>query len=299
MLDYYLPAAAKSVVEMDVLDAKGTLIRKYLSTDKAEPDEPLNVPSYWIRQPKALATSAGMHRWIWDLRSNPPSTLTHDYPISATFHDTPREPLGVWVMAGTYTVRLTVDGQTSTQKITVVMDPRNSATPAGLQQAHDLATELHDGMDKTMATVGEIRALEADLALTAAKTKDATILAAIHAVEQQASTMEGERVRGVRGAAVAPQAANTFQPLTRVNGTLGGVYNVINNADAAPTTQAIAAAHEATTVLATTMAAFAKLRDTDLPALNKQLQDANLAPLGLRAEVIKSVENPYDEGEEP
>ena len=299
MLDYYLPAAVKGPVEIDVLDAKGGLIQKYLSTDKAEPDEPLNVPSYWIRQPKTLATTAGMHRWVWDLRSGPPATLLHDYPISAIYKDTPREPLGVFVMAGTYTVRLTADGKTSTQTINVVMDPRNSATAAGLQQAHDLATELHDGMDKTMATVGEIRALEADLALAATKTKDETVLAAIHAVEQQASTLEGERVRGVRGAAVAPQAASAFQPLTRVNGTLGGVYNVINNADAAPTTQAVAAAHEATEALATTMAAFAKLRDTDLPVLNKQLRDANLAPLGLRAEIIPSVENPYDEGEEP
>jgi hypothetical protein len=298
MLDYYLPAAAK-LVEIDVLDAKGTLVHKYLSTDRAEPDEPLNVPSYWIRQPKALATAAGMHRWVWDLRSNPPASLLHDYPISAIYRDTPREPLGVFVMPGTYTVRLTVDGKSSTQTINVVMDPRVSTAPAGLQQAHDLATELHDGMDKAMATVGEIRALEADLALAATKTQDAMILAAIHAVEQQASTLEGERVRGVRGAAAAPQAATAFQPLTRLNGTLGGVYNVINNADAAPTTQAIAAAHDATAALATTMAAFAKLRDTDLPALNKQLQGANLAPLGLRAEVILSVENPYDEGEEP
>jgi hypothetical protein len=177
------------------------------------------------------------------------------------------------------------------------MDPRSSATPAALLQAHDTATELHDGMDQTIAIIGELRALHTDLTTAAGKTQDPAILSSIHSLEQQASTLEGERVRGVRGAVPAPQAA-PYQPLSRLNSSLGGVYSVINNADAAPTSQAIAAAHEVTASLAVTVAAFNKLKD-QLNTLNKQLSSANLPPLGLRAQAIQSVENPYDEGEEP
>ena len=65
-----------------------------------------NVPSYWIRQPKALATTVrGCIGWVWGSAA-PPATLLYDYPISAIYRDTPREPLGAFVMPGTYTVRL-------------------------------------------------------------------------------------------------------------------------------------------------------------------------------------------------
>ena len=154
-------------------------------------------------------------------------------------------------------------------------------------------------MDLTIALTGQIRALHADLDAIAAKTKDATILSAIQAMQQQASNLEGERVRGVRGAAQAPQGNTAFQPLSRLNTSLGGVYNVINNADAAPTTQGEVAVKDALQALATTVAAVNTLRDEQLPALNKQLEDAKLPPIALRAEIIQSVLNPYDEGEEP
>ena len=154
-------------------------------------------------------------------------------------------------------------------------------------------------MDLTIALTGQIRALHTDLDAIAAKTKDATILDAIQSMQQQASNIEGERVRGVRGAAQPPQATAAFLPLSRLNSSLAGVYNVINNADAAPTTQGEAAASEVLQALATTVAAFNTLKDERLPALNKQLEAAKLPPLNLRAEMIQSVLNPYDEGEEP
>jgi hypothetical protein len=299
MLDYFLPAVPKQPLKLEVLDSSGKSIRTYLSTDRQEPDEPLNVPTYSVRAPKILATTPGMHRWVWDLRSGPPASLTHDYPIAAIYHDTPREPLGVFVLPGVYTVRLTVDGVSFTQTIQVDMDPRNSAGAAALAEAHDLATQLHDGMDQTIALTGEIRALHTDLDAIATKTKDAAILAAIQAIQQQASNLEGERVRGVRGAAQAPQTGTAFQPFSRLNSSLAGVYNVINNADAAPTTQGEAAAKDALQALATTVAAFNSLKDEQLPALNKQLEAAKLPALNLRAEIVDSVLNPYDEGEEP
>jgi len=87
--------------------------------------------------------------------------------------------------------------------------------------------------------------------------------------------------------------------LSRLNTSLAGVYGVINNADAAPTTQGAAAAADALQALATTVAAFNMLKDEQLPALNKQLEAAKLPPLNLRAQIIPSVLNPYDEGEEP
>jgi hypothetical protein len=65
-----------------------------------------------------------MHRFVWDLRYTPPDALRHDYPMTATYHDTPREPRGPIALPGEYTVKLTVDGKSLTQPLTVKMDPR-------------------------------------------------------------------------------------------------------------------------------------------------------------------------------
>jgi hypothetical protein len=72
-----------------------------------------------------------MHRFVWDLRYTPPDALRHDYPMTAVYHNTPREPRGPIALPGEYTVKLTVDGKSFTQPLTLKMDPRVKTPPAG------------------------------------------------------------------------------------------------------------------------------------------------------------------------
>ncbi len=97
-------------VTLEVLDATGKVVRQFSSADKPEPVNPkeLNVPMYWVRPARTLSAAPGMHRFVWDLTYPAPDVLEHDYPISATYHDTPRYPLGAAVLPGKYTVKLTV-----------------------------------------------------------------------------------------------------------------------------------------------------------------------------------------------
>ena len=298
ILDYSLPAASHGPVVLEIFDGAGALVRRYTSTDRPEPDEPLNVPTYWVRQPRALPDTPGMHRFVWDIRYAPPGSLLHEYPISAIYHDTPREPLGVVVLPGVYRVRLTADGVSAERSLTISMDPRCAATATDLKLQFDLSMRVAAGMNTTMRVIGEIRALRADLSNAAGQTKDAALLQSIHELEQQLSNLEGERVRTAARSAPAPQDA-AFQSLTRLNLSHEHVFTVLNNADAAPTTQAIEAVHEVERNLSLTLSEWDKLRTQKLPALNQKLRQANLIPLQLRAEAIESIENPYDEGEEP
>ncbi|HWF86973.1 MAG TPA: hypothetical protein VG222_19085, partial [Vicinamibacterales bacterium] len=109
------------------------------------------VPTYWIRPPQRLLSSTGMHRFVWDLRCPSPGAVTHDYPISAIVGDTPREPLGVIALPGTYSVVLTIEGRTFTQPLTVKMDPRVSTTPLALSQQFSLANRLVKMMNESYA----------------------------------------------------------------------------------------------------------------------------------------------------
>ena len=163
IVDFYLKSAPSTPVSLEVLDADGKLVRKYSSDDKPEVTEDqlakeLNVPLYWVRWPRLLPAETGMHRFVWDLRYAPPQSTSHEYPISAIYHDTPREPLGVLVLPGMYTVRLTVNGKAYTQPLQVKMDPRVKTPLAGLQQQFSLASQLSGGMNQAHTALQQVKA---------------------------------------------------------------------------------------------------------------------------------------------
>jgi hypothetical protein len=129
ILYYYLGASAKSPVTLEILDSTGRVVRKFSSDDKSEPPNPaLNVPTYWIRPFQPLTTSAGMHRFVWDLHAAAGQGGGRrggggEYPISAIYMDTPGAQ-GEWMLPGTYTVKLTVEGKSYSQPLVVLPDPR-------------------------------------------------------------------------------------------------------------------------------------------------------------------------------
>ena len=127
-IDYYLKSNASGPVMLEILDPAGEVIRKYSSEDKgpAVNPETLNIPAYWVRPFEPLSTTAGMHRWIWDLRPTPPPR-----PAGAAGGGGGGFGGGGFgrggaavVLPGVYTVRLSVGGKSYTQPLVVKMDPR-------------------------------------------------------------------------------------------------------------------------------------------------------------------------------
>ena len=155
IIDYYLTADAAHPIALEIFTAGGKLVRRYASDDIPEPfdEKQVNVPTYWIRRPQTLRGTKGMHRFVWDLRHPTPGAVQYDYPISAIYHDTPREPLGVIARPGAYTVKLSVGGQSFTQPLTLKMDPRASVTTLGLAQQFALATRIADMMNRSVAAI--------------------------------------------------------------------------------------------------------------------------------------------------
>jgi len=89
-----------------------------------------------------------MHRFVWDLRLPPPPALVHEYPISAIRGDTPKEPLGPFVLPGLYTVRLTVDGAVHSRTLTVKMDPRVTMSAADLNAQFALLQRITNALQR-------------------------------------------------------------------------------------------------------------------------------------------------------
>jgi hypothetical protein len=119
VIDYYLKSPASGPVVIDILDPAGKVVRSYASNAPAPAaTTPQTVSAVWVRPPTAVPTSAGMHRWMWDLRETPPAAARGGGGGGGGFGR--QQPM----LTGSFTVRLTVDGQTLTQPLMVKPDPR-------------------------------------------------------------------------------------------------------------------------------------------------------------------------------
>src|SRR5205085_10788971 len=136
IIDYYISGVpTPSAATLEILDSAGKLVRRYSSEDKAEPPADTGqIPWYWIRPPRVLSSAPGTHRFVWDLHYTPAPGMRPSYPIAAIAYNTAPSPTSPWAMPGTYTVRLTANGQSVTQPLIVKMDPRVKTPIDGLRQ---------------------------------------------------------------------------------------------------------------------------------------------------------------------
>jgi photosystem II stability/assembly factor-like uncharacterized protein len=253
IINYRLGSDARTPVVLEILNGSGGVVRAFSSADSVEPIETdLNVPTYWVRAPQRLATRAGTHRFVWDLHYAPPKVLGHDYPISAIYGDTPRYPLGPAALPGEYTIRLTVNGRSYSQPLTVKMDPRAPITAAGLKLQHDIGVRMNDAISRDFAALGEVRRQRALLKTQREGAKAGEVADSLVALDTALSTIES-------GSSSGP-AAN----LVRLNGDLAGVLDTVEGADMDPTTQTVAAAADLERSLASVLARWSEVQRTRL-----------------------------------
>src|SRR5678815_1807039 len=157
IINYYLKQPSAGPVVLEIFNSRNELVRKFSSDDKPEliNEKDYAVPAYWYRPSQVLSTQPGLQRFVWDLKYAPPPAFSHGFPISAIYLDTPRYPIGPEVLPGTYTVKLTANGKSQTQSLTVKMDPRVKSGAEALSQQFALSLAAYQGMAQTFAAAQE------------------------------------------------------------------------------------------------------------------------------------------------
>jgi hypothetical protein len=98
---------------------------------------------------------------------------------------------------------------------------------------------------------------------------------AIAALGEKVDALTGDGGRGGRGAR-GGDGDDATPTLAALNEQLGRLLDLVQNADAAPTTQADSAADAAIRALAEPVAQWRELKTRDVPALNAKLRGAKL-----------------------
>ena len=165
IIDFYLKEKTNGEVKLEILDSKGKLVRAYSSNDKPYTKPADNTPDYWVRPQQLLHGNAGAQRFLWDMHYTP-LDVEATYPMTAIYQNTDPNPSSPWVMPGVYTVKLTVNGTTYSQPLTVKMDPRVTTSTKDLQLQHDLSYDLYDLRKKLRASVPQTDELKTEKAKT-------------------------------------------------------------------------------------------------------------------------------------
>jgi hypothetical protein len=174
--------------------------------------------------------------------------LAHEYPISAIFGDTPRHPLGPAVLPGVYTVRLTVGGRTYSKPLTVKMDPRVQISEAGLRLQHDIGVRMNDAISRDFAALAQVRERRALLRTQREGAKAGGIADSLAALDSLLLGIES----GPSGGAA--------ENLVRLNGEMAAVLDIVEGADAEPTTQVVRAAADLERALAAVLSRWSEVQ---------------------------------------
>ncbi|MFL6721671.1 MAG: WD40/YVTN/BNR-like repeat-containing protein [Sphingomonas sp.] len=262
IIDYWLGAAPRQPVTLEIRNSAGEVVRRFSSADKPKA---LNADRYfaeeWTRPTPVLGAAPGKHRWIWDLREDRPAAVEYNYSIAAVLGtDTPLLPEGQLVPPGRYTAVLDVDDRAHSASFDVLPDPRVSG--ADYAAAEAFSRSLAGPMAKAWRGYAETEAVRKELAKRIARITDPTLLSEARAL---AAKLEPSDV---------PNSGFAGE-----SGTLAALETAAEGSDFAPSAAMRSTAAETIAAIDAEWNRWQQVRAADLDSLNRGLAAARLAPV--------------------
>jgi photosystem II stability/assembly factor-like uncharacterized protein len=263
---YYWLKSPRQVVTMDILDAKGAVIRSFTSNqdpaaavDSVRSDSIRTARADSLRKagvredstaraetrgeetppggedgprraapPPRVPNKAGLNSFSWNLR----------YPDASTFQNLIMWAAGIQgpvAVPGAYSVRMTVGGQTQMQSFTVLKDPRSTASPAALNEQFAFLLAVRDKTTQSNDAVKKIRSVKRQLIDRTARMPAAqrpAFKAKADALAAQLSAIEANiyQVKNQSG-------QDPLNYPIRLNNKIAALAGVAGSADARPTDQ--------------------------------------------------------------
>ncbi|MDH4350581.1 MAG: glycosyl hydrolase, partial [Gemmatimonadota bacterium] len=263
---FYLKDVPTDPVKLEVLEADGDVIKTFSSKAGPRGDQ--------------LEVTAGMNRFVWNLR----------YPDASRFDGMifwAGGTQGPTAPPGTYQLRLTAGEWSATQSVTLLKDPRTSATQADLDEQFAFLLRIRDRVTEANDAVTKIRGLRRDIdgALQRlGSAGDDVPKAAADSVRALAKTIKTELTVAEEAIYQTKNRSNQ-DPLNfpiRLNNKIAALAGVVGRADAKPTDQARAVFDELSAALQLELDRMAVVVRDRIPAFNAAVAGLNLPAVGVK-----------------
>ncbi|HEX5215305.1 MAG TPA: hypothetical protein VFV98_07550 [Vicinamibacterales bacterium] len=230
----YLVKGNVDAINVQIVDAKGTVVRTFGAAPPAEAGDPGRAGGAGAGGGggrggrgggAAFApTTPGMQTINWDLRYPPASS----FPGMILWGGGVQGPAAA---PGTYTVKLTANGRTQTQTFVVKRNHLfRDVTDADLQAQFDLAIQIRDSTSEANDAVIRIRDLKAQIADRLSKSNgDARLKSASEALSEDLSSVE-EAIYQVKN----QSGQDPLNFPIKINNRLASLLSVVNTGDGRP-----------------------------------------------------------------
>jgi hypothetical protein len=325
---YYSLAQPRQLVTIDFLDPQGKIIRSFTSqqdpkvaADSVRADSIRSARNDSLRRagvtpdtaaraeaggeetppsedgpvrrppPPRVANKAGLNMFAWNLRYPDPSVFENMILWAGSIS-------GPVILPGTYAVRLNVNGQSYMQPLTIVKDPRSTATDASLKEQFDFLMRIRDKTSQANDAVKTIRNVKAQLADRVKK-----MPADKKVAFSRIATDLSNRLSAIEGEIYQVRNQSGQDPLNypiKLNNKIAALSGVVGGTDAKPTSQSYTVFNDLSSQLDRQLSALRGALIV-LPSINTTLNAAGLPPIVPSTTEIKpspaSVPSAADAGE--
>ncbi len=260
-----------------------------------------------VRDLKPQNQHAGFNRVNWDLRWDPPRLVQLRTTPKENPHiwEEPRfrgqdtrpvthwglEPAEVGPLAapGRYTIKLTVDGQTATQPIEILKDPKVAASEKDLDLSVKLQLRLRDDISASADMVNAIEIMRKQLEdMRKAFVGDPSKAAQLKQIDEMDRKLYDTEAKILEPAQMTSddkyfqQAYRIYMNLIWLNGEVGpGAGDVAGGSDFPPTDTSVGVMEGLEKDLTTVKTDYRRLMEQDVPAFNRSVA-AGMTPLAGR-----------------
>lgn len=266
VFDFYLKSVNQSSpVCLTIYNAEGHIVRRFRTdTKKGQPaNDAIDLP---------LRIHTGMNRINWNMTL--PGAKT--FPGMILWGGNLRGPLA---LPGEYTATLSVGHDSVSTPFTLLADPRSSANPEDLKAQFDLLIELRDKLSEIHGAILDIRAWKKDLAGIAGNlsAEDTLLKASAKKVTRKLTRIEESLYQ--------TKNRSRQDPLNfpiRLNNKIAALASTVAMGDNRPTQQSYQVRDELFKEADAQLAEFRKIRNQDLPELNRKLNEAKIPYIKLK-----------------
>ncbi len=258
-ISYFLKAAPKADPSIKIVDAEGKTVRTIRGT-----------------------RTAGVNRVWWDLRTEQSKEVRlRTAPLYAPeirlnaegWRPLPDGGRMTMLMPpGTYTVKLTVDGQEYSQPLTVLIDPNAGGSDADIQKQTAMLIDLRKDLESAADMTNQIEIIRAQLNDLRQLVREPSVKTAADDLEKKLTDIEDNLIQ--RKFTGQGQDTTRYPPklISKIDYLAGGV----DNGDYPPNTQE----QEVKTMFEAQLASLRKRLDDivsgDLSNFNRMLRDKNI-----------------------